>query len=170
MKRLYFLLAASAFAVVALALFGVRNTGRAESTNAAETEITSFKSPFAMKADKYCGTDDRPATIAAQENDRAAKLKQRAAVGLTAEQNVTGVVVNVYFHVVTDGASGDLRQNDIDAQMRVLNNAYSPWGWAFNVASVDRTVNAEWFSDCHSNDKPMKNALHQGTAQDLNIY
>ena len=59
---------------------------------------------------------------------------------------------------MTDGAKGDLRQNDIDAQMRVLNNAYAPWGWAFNLAGVDRTVNADWFNDCYANEKPMKNA------------
>jgi hypothetical protein len=170
MKRLYFLFAALAFAVVALALFGIRSASRAESTIAAAPEITSFKSPIVVKGDKYCGTDDRPTIIAAQENDRSARLKQRAAAGLTADQNVTGGVVHVYFHVVTDGTNGDLRQNDIDAQMRVLNNAYAPWGWAFNLAGVDRTVNAEWFNDCYSNAKSMKNALHEGTAQDLNIY
>jgi hypothetical protein len=123
-----------------------------------------------MKGDKYCGTDDRPETIAAQENDRASKIKQRTTRGLTAPQNVSGGLVDVHFHVVTDGTNGDLRQSDIDAQMRVLNNAYAPWGWAFNLASVDRTVNTTWFNDCYANDKPMKTALHLGTAQDLNIY
>ena len=170
MKRLYFLFAAFTIAAIALALFGMRSIGRAESTNASTPEAPSVKSPIVMKGDRYCGTDDRPETISAQENDRAAKINQRRAAGLTADQNVAGGLVNVYFHVITDGTNGDLRQNDIDAQMRVLNDAYAPWGWAFDLASVDRTVNVTWFNDCYSNEKPMKKALHQGTAQDLNIY
>ena len=170
MKRLVVLSSAFVFVVTISALFGIRNIGRAESSDAAVLETASFKSPVVMNGDKYCGTDDRPETISAQENDRAAKLKQRATRSAVAQQNVTGGLVNVYFHVVTDGTNGDLRQNDIDGQMRVLNNAYAPWGWAFNLAGVDRTVNADWFNDCYANEKPMKNALHQGTAQDLNIY
>ena len=170
MKNLYVLLGALSLTVAALVPFATRNTGRAESAHVESGSTAFIKSPIVMKGDKYCGTDDRPATIAAQEDDRAVKLKQRSALGLTADQNVTGGVVNVYFHVLTDGTSGDLRQSDIDSQIRVLNNAYAPWGWAFNLASVDRTVNVDWFNDCYSNERAMKNALHQGSAQDLNIY
>jgi hypothetical protein len=87
-----------------------------------------------------------------------------------AARDVSAGVVNVYFHVVTDGTNGELRDSEIDAQMRVLNNAFAPWGWAFNLVSTDRTDNPEWFADCYSNGRQMKNALHQGTADDLNVY
>ena len=87
-----------------------------------------------------------------------------------APAEATGGVVNVYFHVVTDGTYGDLSDAQVASQMRVLNNAFGPWGWSFNLAATDRTVNAEWFNDCYSNDRQMKSALHQGTGDDLNIY
>lgn len=170
MKRIFFIAGVLMVAIAAVASLSYRYVSHAESADAASTKPTSFKSPIVMKGDKFCGTDDRPETIAAQENDRAVKLKQRRSAGLAAQQSVTGGLVNVYFHVITDGTDGDLRQAEVDAQMRVLNNAYAPWGWAFNLAGVDRTVNAGWFNDCYSNEKPMKNALHQGTGQDLNIY
>ena len=121
------------------------------------------------KAKPFCGTDERPVVVAAQEADRTARIKDRHAKGVAARA-VTGGVVDVYFHVVTDGTNGNVRDSEIAAQMRVLNDAFAPWGWSFNLVSTDRTVNAEWFNDCYRNDRQMKTALHQGTAEDLNIY
>ena len=170
MKKFYFVIATALVSAAALiVLFGNRNVSQAETADiAAKPE---YKQPAVFKGDRYCGTDSRAETVAAQENDRAAKLQKRAKLGgLLATSNVSGGLVNVYFHVLTDGTNGDLRQAEIDSQMRVLNNAYAPWGWAFNLAGVDRTVNAAWFNDCYSNEKPMKNALHRGTGQDLNVY
>jgi hypothetical protein len=72
--------------------------------------------------------------------------------------------------VITDGSNGEIRSSDISAQMRVLDNAYAPWQWSFQLAGTDYTNNAEWFNDCYSNERAMKEALHQGSADDLNIY
>lgn len=132
---------------------------------AAETE----RQPIVVKGgDRYCGTEARPEVLAAQEHDRQSKLNQRRAKGLI--QDTAGGVVNVYFHVVTDGRNGNLRDSQIDSQMRVLNDAFGPWGWSFQLAGVDRTVNADWFTDCYTDGRQMKDALHQGGATDLNIY
>jgi len=164
MKKAYLLAVLTGLLALGVVIFGSIYISRAESAR------PSAAQPAVFKSDKYCGTDSRPETIAAQENDRGSKLKARSLLGAAAPAEVTGGVVNVYFHIVTDGTNGNLRDSQVDSQIRVLNNAFTPWGWAFNLAAVDRTVNAEWFSDCYSNDKPMKQALHQGTAQDLNIY
>jgi hypothetical protein len=124
--------------------------------------------PVTVKSDRFCGTDESRAVVDRQEQDRVAKKKQRSSIGEAA--NVAGGVVNVYFHVITDGTNGNLRDSEIDSQMRVLNNAFGPWGWSFQLAATDRTNNAEWFNDCYSNERAMKAALHQGTADDLNVY
>jgi hypothetical protein len=59
----------------------------------------------------------------------------------------------------------------ISDQMRVLNNAFASRGWAFNLISTDRTSNATWFNGCYgSAETDMKASLHQGSAEDLNIY
>ena len=82
--------------------------------------------------------------------------------------------VPVYFHVVTDGSTGSLTSAQISAQMTVLNDNYggSRTGFSFTVAGVTRTDNAAWFyagpggTDEHS----MKQALHQGGDNALNLY
>jgi len=127
------------------------------------------KEPVFVKGDKFCGTDESRETVDRQEQDRAAKQKKRSERGLAAAE-ATGGSVNVYFHVITDGSNGEIRSSDISAQMRVLDNAYAPWQWSFQLAGTDYTNNAEWFNDCYSNERAMKEALHQGSADDLNIY
>jgi hypothetical protein len=87
----------------------------------------------------------------------------------------TGGVVNVYFHVINKGtgiSNGDISDSMISSQMTVLNNAYAGTGWQFNLISVDRTTNATWYTAGYGTaaETQMKNALRQGTADDLNIY
>lgn len=86
---------------------------------------------------------------------------------------VTGGTINVYFHVVrtAPGGAGDIPQSMVTQQMSVLNAAFAPTGWSFNLVAVDRTNNPLWYGDCYGNSEgAMKNALRQGTADDLNIY
>ena len=88
---------------------------------------------------------------------------------------VTGGTINVYFHVVNAGSSasqGNISDQQIASQINVLNQAYAPWGWQFNLVATTRTTNSSWFNSCHllSAESAMKNALRQGTADDLNLY
>jgi hypothetical protein len=88
---------------------------------------------------------------------------------------VTGGVINVYFHVINKGtgiSNGDISSQMINDQMSVLNAAYAPWGWSFNLVSTDRTTNSTWYNDCYSSstETAMKTALRQGSADDLNFY
>jgi Pregnancy-associated plasma protein-A len=101
------------------------------------------------------------------------RLRQAMAQAVT--PNATGGTVNVYFHVIRKGtgiANGDIPDSQIDAQINVLNNAYSKWGWTFNLVSTDRTTNATWYtmSPGSSAEAAAKKALRKGTADDLNIY
>lgn len=87
----------------------------------------------------------------------------------------TGGTINVYFHVINKGSgisNGDISDQMISAQINVLNAAYASTGWSFNLVSTDRTTNATWYT-CGpgtSAEAQMKNALRQGTADDLNFY
>ena len=79
----------------------------------------------------------------------------------------------MYFHVINKGtgiANGDIPNSMITAQINVLNNAFAPWGWSFNLVSVDRTTNATWYAMGGGAEAAAKNALRQGTADDLNLY
>ncbi|MCK6593141.1 MAG: zinc metalloprotease [Polyangiaceae bacterium] len=88
---------------------------------------------------------------------------------------VTGGVINVYFHVINQGsgiANGDVTSQMITDQMNVLNAAYASTGWSFNLVATTRTTNSSWYNGCDTsaNESAMKNALRQGSADDLNIY
>ncbi len=89
-----------------------------------------------------------------------------------------GVTVPVYFHVVTDGAKGDLRDSQIADQIRVLNTTFAggeggfDTGFAFVLAGVTRTNNAAWFyaNPGGVNEHTMKQTLRQGGGDALNLY
>jgi hypothetical protein len=87
------------------------------------------------------------------------------------------VTVPVYFHVITDGALGNLSNSAIRAQMRVLNVTYGggeggdKTGFTFDLAGVTRTDNAKWFAMRGGGvENEMKKALKQGGDESLNVY
>ena len=82
-------------------------------------------------------------------------------------------IINVYFHEIKSTSNqGNLTARDINAQMNVLNNAFSATGWSFNLAGTTETVNDSWFNNLESTSVEVqaKAALRQGSADDLNIY
>ena len=86
---------------------------------------------------------------------------------------VTSGTINVYFHVITNtSGAGNVSDGQIADQLAVLNGAYEPLGWHFNLVSTDRTANSSWYTvgSGSSAETAMKNALRKGTAKDLNIY
>lgn len=88
------------------------------------------------------------------------------------------VTVPLWFHVVSDGATGNVTQAQIDAQMTVMNLAYSGFyggadtGFRYKLAGVTRTDNASWFNAGAGSpaEREMKKALRQGGVGTLNVY
>ena len=86
--------------------------------------------------------------------------------------------VPVYFHVVTDGATGSLTGGQIAAQIDVLNRTFAggeggaATGFSFTLAGVTRTSNADWFyaKPGGTNERTMKRTLRSGGANALNLY
>lgn len=83
--------------------------------------------------------------------------------------------INVYFHVINTGistAEGNVPQQWVDDQVDAMNAALASKGYAFALVSTTRTTNPAWFNALEGSpeDAAMKQALHQGTAIDLNIY
>jgi hypothetical protein len=81
--------------------------------------------------------------------------------------------INVYFHVITSGTGAGAPSDQMIAnQITVLNNAYASYGFNFVLAAKDVTSNASWYTVQPNTtaETQMKNALHQGTADDLNLY
>jgi len=96
------------------------------------------------------------------------------------------VTVPVRFHVIAKDRGqegGDLSNARIDAQIDVLNEAYAPHGFSFELERVTRTYEPEWFNLISSNgaepryfrgggkEVAMKKALYgDSTCETLNIY
>lgn len=95
------------------------------------------------------------------------------------------ITIPVYFHVVyrSDG-TGNIPDSRLDAQIAAMNEHYSGldtpvyrtaasnMSFRFVRAGVDRTQNDTWYAAGPGSaaQTQMKNALHTGTADDLNFY
>lgn len=166
MRKFLFL---TAIAVIsAFAFLAVQHTTEAEVIITEADEATSRVT--ISKGERMCATDHNGQRIEAAERDFETRQKRDG----TTTSSVTGGTINVYFHVIRSGTSasqGNLSTSAINSQMSVLNNAFSSWGYTFNLVSTDYTTNSTWYNGCYgSSETAMKNALHQGTADDLNIY
>jgi len=89
-----------------------------------------------------------------------------------------GATVPVWFHVISDGAAGNVNSATINAQLAVLNMGFAgfyggvPSGFTFTLAGVTRTTNATWYNARAGGDaeRDMKRALHRGGFETLNVY
>jgi hypothetical protein len=86
--------------------------------------------------------------------------------------------VPIWFHVITDEATGAVSDDTITAQMQANNQGFAGsfgganTGFQFRLAGVDRTDNAEWFNAVPGSkaERDMKKALRIGGAGTLNVY
>jgi hypothetical protein len=119
------------------------------------------------------GFDAADAGRSAGPNSRGSNDSSGGTVAADATADVSGGTIPVYVHVIRSATgAGDVSDAKIASQISVLNNAYGPWGWSFTLASTDRTNNGTWYTmgPGTSAETQAKNALHKGTADDLNIY
>ncbi len=131
-----------------------------------------------IAAGHRCGTphhdEDRVTEIDRVMAAHRAKLQQWAKPGTTpAVTVVNGGTIPVYVHVIRNLAgAGNVSDGMITSQISVLNAAYASTGWQFQLVATDRTTNDSWYamSPGSTAESQAKNALRQGTADDLNIY
>lgn len=170
MNKFRILAAIALVSAIALAFLGLSYAGNAQ-TDKRDDDVRESKKPVIAGGGRACATDHDPQKISLAETDFATRLE---AMKDSPMAEVSGGVINVYFHVVRKGtgtSNGDIPQSMIDGQMDVLNAAFGGWGWQFNLVTVTRTTNTTWYNGCYgSSETAMKNALHQGTADDLNVY
>lgn len=92
--------------------------------------------------------------------------------GMPAIPAVNGGVINVYFHVIHNGNTGNLTQNQVNTQISIMNQAYAGTGWSFTLRNTDWTNNSTYFTmrDGSTAESNAKHALRQGSCDDLNLY
>ncbi|HEX6126774.1 MAG TPA: zinc metalloprotease [Pyrinomonadaceae bacterium] len=122
--------------------------------------------------ERYCPVHPSDEELGEMERDFA---HRKAELGRLGAAEATGGTINVYFHVIRRGtgiSNGDVPDSMINQQISVLNSAFAGTDWTFNLAATTRTTNTTWFNNCGSSttETQMKNALRQGSADDLNIY
>lgn len=89
------------------------------------------------------------------------------------------VSIDVYFHVINDNnGNGGNTQAEVNAQMQVIENAYSggsggvPTPFTFNLVETTYTNNSTWYSAGQGSaaEVDMKQSLRVGGPETLNIY
>lgn len=167
-----------AVGVIALGLIGRTNSVGAQSERSSYDNVvwaSSDDQPYEdILQHGRCGTEQlSEARIADIEREVAVAQENRKAANGGYSLDVTGGTIPVYVHVIgsTSNPSGGVTTQQINNQISVLNNAYGSWGWSFSLAGVNTTVNNTWYT-CSGGtcETQMKNALRQGTADDLNLY
>ncbi|QWF82319.1 zinc metalloprotease [Amycolatopsis sp. CA-230715] len=158
--------AVAGLAMGCLMIPGASSVGAAPAPETAQADCFTPQHP-AQRGKDGDANDLTPAQAAAVERDMAAKLAGKAAARLAATN------IPVYFHVITDGSKGNISDATIAKQISVLNAAYSKSGFSFSLAKTDRTNKAAWYNgitDGSSAETQMKNTLHTGGANVLNLY
>jgi hypothetical protein len=162
--------------IISIGLFvlaGCQSTSIVGPGDEARNQDVSSTGSRAPVAFNRCGTRAvGEMEMDAIENEVRGHMARLGVINIAA---VTGGTINVYVHVIRRGSgisNGDVSDAMITDQIRVLNNAYAPWGWQFNLVSIDRTTNAGWFTMGYGStaERDAKAALRQGTADDLNLY
>ena len=129
--------------------------------------------PLLLSGAATRGTGDvgREATVNATYESLPASAVGKAGKGFRA-------TVPVWFHVITDGATGSVTDAQVADQIRVLNRGFAgnyggaASGLTFRLAGITRTNNAAWFDARAGGDaeRDMKRALHRGGFETLNVY
>lgn len=118
-------------------------------------------------AELFCGT---------HEPTNAGKMSVEQQVDrMTLGDAKPGALIEVHVHIIRKGdgaAQGDVTDAAVAEQIQILNHAFDRTGFAFHLASIDRTTSAAWFAMAPGSavEKQAKFALRQGGARDLNLY
>ena len=158
-------------AMVCALSFGVAGTTGGSTPASALCEPATGASAAETSALAARGSDGREPDLGQTHTDLPESAQGAAPSNFSAR-------IPVYFHVITDGALGDLTAEQIAAQMRVLDTTFAggeggaATGFSFQLAGVTRTDNAAWFhaGPGGRNEHSMKRALRQGGPDALNLY
>ncbi|KAJ3027707.1 UNVERIFIED_CONTAM: hypothetical protein HDU68_003294 [Siphonaria sp. JEL0065] len=119
-----------------------------------------------------CGTSDLPRNKLLEAETHFQHFMSQNANSFAAVQ--TPIVVPTWFHIVTNGATGNVSDASIKKQLDVLNADYAG-KVTFTFAGTTRQSNSKWFVAGPSGAgvadyQNMKSTLRKGDKKTLNIY
>ncbi|WP_433329229.1 zinc metalloprotease [Spirillospora sp. CA-294931] len=103
-------------------------------------------------------------------------LRRDPETGRPAARAAAAVKIPVYFHVLHDGARGNVPDATVRRQIAVMNASYggrnggSNTGVSFVLRQVTRTSNASWYRSPEQYEETFKRKLHRGDRKTLNLY
>jgi hypothetical protein len=130
---------------------------------------------------RLCASD-RPRQVVEHQETRFKALQgndhmRSAFISLSKVNTQSGPVIKTYVHVIRNGttlAGGNVPQEQILAQMDVLNNDYATTPFSFELVNVTYVDNPIWFNQVtrppSQYNFEMKAMLRQGDAAALNLY
>ncbi|KAG8906553.1 hypothetical protein FRB99_006667 [Tulasnella sp. 403] len=120
-----------------------------------------------------CGNNPSPEKIAQAE---AHFVKHKQSAVSIASASTSNIKIPVYWHAIQQDDTADgghVTADQMDDQIKVLNEAYNPAGISFELVQSNYTTNAEWFTtlgpESEVNDE-VKSQLRQGDEATLNLY
>ena len=126
---------------------------------------------FIVNTENRCGTKDPSSTWLKESSRVMSKWLANKRLGLN---EVSSIEVETYFHVISDIEGSNVLVSDaqLQQQLDVLNDSYSPHGFSFSLKGTTRTDNPIWYTASISSTEQsdMKKALRMGGASTLNVY
>ncbi|ETK33883.1 zinc metalloprotease [Microbispora sp. ATCC PTA-5024] len=121
--------------------------------------------------------DPGPAEVARMDADLRRRLSGSATTDAAHRDPdaVREIRVPVWVHIIRDGSLG-LPDSAVPRQIAILNQAYGgryggvDTGVRYTLAGVTHTANRAWFRDPLGNEAAMKEKLHVGGPETLNLY
>jgi hypothetical protein len=120
------------------------------------------------------------------EVDLSTRMRVASEILESPTRSTGPVVIDVWFHIITDGSKGHVPDSQIHAQLDVLNAAFAgqtssarvsresavPTRFSFRLAGINRVNNRAWFTAQPGSraESQMKQTLRRGTAATLNFY
>jgi hypothetical protein len=162
-------------------VFSLQTIDRA---GAKSVSLPTVSAATAPKNRTHCGSRNIDETTAQQYEESLKSFKARRGPGQARRPGA--ITIPVYFHVVNKGEgteNGDVTNKMLREQIDVLNEAYAGLDpsapnsatntpFRFEIAGIDRTTNEKWFNSGidSKEEREMKEALHIGGANALNVY
>lgn len=159
-------LAVVSIAIFVSPLFAQEKTRQLFMLNSAQFES---KEDF-VKEGRRCGT--HPISNAQRVNLMRRVGRFAAANRVPLDERTGPITIPVFFHVIHNDGVGNVSDQGLKDQLKVLNDAFAPHDIKFVMSAVDRTDNATWFGMDLDTDaeKEAKEALGKNTNRMLNFY
>lgn len=156
--------------------------GMASQAYAAQDDVRQIASPRVTYVDSItghthdvlrCGFENPSKSERETIERRLREFRAGDQASLIPGAAVADKIIPVHFHVITTNTgAGDVSDEQLDAQIAVLNGAYAGSGFQFVKQGYSRTRNTTWYNGCAktSTERAIRKKLAVDPAHVFNVY